>query len=234
MLALAFPVGCKVCGSEVTTSGDGVACSSCWSSTRIFSGREMLCRKCGAFFGPEAAPVEVSCHQCDDHHYEKASAVGIYEKALAASIIRLKSDPVIPARMDRFLLDALSKIDLSKIGLVIPIPLSKQRLIERGYNQAEVIARHVSRHTYIPADTASLARRSHSPIHRVGMDKRARELTVLNAFEVVRPKLIEGQKILLVDDVLTSGSTASYCSKALKKAGADKVHVFTLARAVMQ
>jgi predicted amidophosphoribosyltransferase len=65
------------------------------------------------------------------------------------------------------------------------------------------------------------------------MDQRARELTVVNAFEVVRPKLIDGKKVLLVDDVFTSGSTASSCARVLKKKGAAEVNVFTLARAVM-
>jgi predicted amidophosphoribosyltransferase len=65
------------------------------------------------------------------------------------------------------------------------------------------------------------------------MDQRARELTVQHAFEVVRPKLIDGRNLVLVDDVLTSGATASACAKVLKKNGASRVTVFTLARAVM-
>ena len=70
-------------------------------------------------------------------------------------------------------------------------------------------------------------------MHRIGMDEKARELTVRKAFEVTRPKLIEGQNILLIDDVFTSGATASYCAKVLKKHGAAKVNVLTLARAVL-
>jgi predicted amidophosphoribosyltransferase len=64
------------------------------------------------------------------------------------------------------------------------------------------------------------------------MDRKARDMTVRNAFDVVRPKLIAGRSIILVDDVLTSGATASYCAKALKKSGAASVKVLTLARAV--
>jgi predicted amidophosphoribosyltransferase len=65
------------------------------------------------------------------------------------------------------------------------------------------------------------------------MDQRARELTVEKAFEITRPKLIDGTSVILVDDVLTSGSTASACAKVLKKHGARRVEVFTVARAVM-
>ena len=232
MLSTAFPVECRVCGTEVTDTADGVACSDCWASTTIFTGNEMLCAKCGAFFGSRSAPVDVYCHQCDEHLYESASALGIYEKALAASILRLKNEPIIPNRLTALLAQLANSI--LDIDLIVPIPLSKQRMIERGFNQAEVIAQNVARITGIPVDSHSLVRTTHTPMHRVGMDKRARELTVTDAFKVVRPKMIKGNRILLVDDVFTSGSTASYCAKALKKAGAERVRVLTLARAVMK
>jgi len=67
-------------------------------------------------------------------------------------------------------------------------------------------------------------------MHRVGMDGKARAVSVENVFEVKRPKFIENKKILLIDDVFTSGATASSCAKVLKKSGADKVYVFTLAK----
>jgi predicted amidophosphoribosyltransferase len=69
-------------------------------------------------------------------------------------------------------------------------------------------------------------------MHRVAMDRKAREVTVKNAFAVTRPKLIEGKNVLLIDDVLTSGSTVSSCALVLKKSGAARVDVLTLARAV--
>lgn len=194
----------------------------------------MLCTKCGAFFGPKAAPVDVSCHQCDEHYYESATAIGIYEKAMVASILRLKSEPVIATRLIYLLRRVIDRDGLAEIDLIIPIPLSKQRMIERGYNQAEVVARCVSKAAGLPVDAHSLVRTMHTPMHRVGMDKRARELTVKNAFKVVRPNLVDGKCVLLVDDVFTSGSTASNCAKVLKKAGAERVIVLTLARAVMK
>ena len=234
LLSIAFPVECRVCGTEVNSTNDGVACGDCWAATRIFSGDEMLCTKCGAFLGPKAAPVQVICHQCDEHHYEAAIALGIYEKALAASILRLKNAPIIPNRLTELLRQATLGDLFLDIDLIVPIPLSKQRMIERGFNQAEVIARSVAKNTDIPVDSHTLVRTTHTPMHRVGMDKRARELTVINAFKVVRPNFIKGSRVLLVDDVFTSGSTASNCAKALKKAGAERVKVLTLARAVMK
>ena len=86
--------------------------------------------------------------------------------------------------------------------------------------------------TGITIDKLSLSRKIHTPIHRAAMDRKARDLTVRNAFEISRPKLVNGANVLLIDDVFTSGATASQCAKVLKKAGAKKVSVLTLARAV--
>jgi len=232
-LSLIFPHACQVCVGPVENLDNGPACGECWKTTRIFNGSEMLCSKCGAFLGDEAAARPVFCHKCDDQLYDLATAAGVYEKALAATIISLKSTPKLPKRVRAIIADGLARVDLTETHHIIPIPLSKLRQIERGYNQAEMIANEVSRITGIAVDSSSLARRVHTPIHRVGMDQKARELTVRNAFEVVRPKLIAGKNILLVDDVFTSGATSSSCSKALKKSGAGSVNVFTLARAVL-
>jgi predicted amidophosphoribosyltransferase len=81
-------------------------------------------------------------------------------------------------------------------------------------------------------DESSLIRKIDTPMHRAGLDRKARGITVKNAFDVVRPKLIEARNIVLVDDVLTSGETVSSCAKILKKKGAARVDVITLARAL--
>lgn len=233
LLSIIYPQECRVCFSQVENADDGISCNKCWEETRVFNGSEMLCDKCGAFFGEKAAPVSVFCHKCDNHFYDKAAAVGVYEKAIAATILNLKDQPILPRYLRELIPPAVERNGFFSADLIIPIPLSKQRRLERGFNQAEIIANEISRTTNIPVDWVSLARKLHTPVHRVGMDKRARELTVQNAFEVLRPKLIAGKKILLVDDVFTSGATASYCAKALKKNGAAEVNMFTLARAVM-
>ena len=234
LLSVLYPQDCRVCSRQVERLEEGVACSDCWDSTCFFSGHEMLCGRCGALLGALSAPDPVFCRKCDDHFYRRAVAAGVYEKALAASIIHLKSSPVIPTNLKAAISNALARLDTSGVELIIPIPLSKKRLIERGFNQAETIAVEIGRQTGIAVDSCSLVRKVHTPIHRIGMDQKARELTVKNAFEIARPKLIAAKNILLVDDVLTSGSTASYCAKALKKSGAGCVDVFTLARAVMK
>ena len=233
LFAIIYPQQCAVCSAQVERLGDAVACRECWAATRVFSGLEMLCEKCGAFFGDEAAPIPVFCHKCDDHDYDKAAAVGIYEKALSASIINLKTVPVMPKYIESLISAAVKRANFTGADVILPTPLSRQRRHERGFNQAELIAASVSRSAGIPVDSLSLSRKRHTPMHRIAMDDRARELTVQNAFAVVRPKLVSGKTILLVDDVFTSGATASNCARVLKKSGAVKVNVFTLARAIM-
>lgn len=235
LLSIIYPQECRVCSHSVESRDDGVACADCWAATRVFTGAEMLCATCGTFLGESDAPTAVYCHKCSGHAYESASAVGVYEGALAATVIDIKSKPWLASRVKQLIADAAFRnAGLSTVGVIVPVPLSRQRKAERGFNQAETIAHAVSGAIGVPVDCGSLVRKVNTPMHRVGMDQRARELTVMNVFEVVRPKLLAGKNVLLVDDVLTSGETASACARVLKKNGAASVHVFTLARAVLR
>ena len=117
--------------------------------------------------------------------------------------------------------------------MVIPVPQSRKRNMERGFNQAEILADLVAKTLDVKMVTDAVIRTSHTPIHRAAMDRKARAVTVERSFEVRIPRLLAGRNILLVDDVLTSGSTASACASVLKKNGASRVDVVTLARAVM-
>ncbi len=222
-----------MCAAEIIGRDGGVACSECWASARLISGGEMLCARCGALLGEKAAPVPVYCRQCDDHHYDSATAAAVYEGAVAGSIVRLKKVRQFPPRLKRIVLGAVPRLAGLSIELVIPVPISAERRAERGFNQADLVADAVAHAVGAPVDRHTLARTQNTPMHRMGMDRRARELTVHRAFRVVRPRLVTGKSILLVDDVLTSGATVSECARVLKRSGASHVNVFTVARAVM-
>jgi ComF family protein len=162
--------------------------------------------------------------------YERAAAVGLYEKALAVTVLQLKTIPHLSSKAAEHLKDTFRSSQINA-DLIVPVPLSKRRRHERGFNQAEVLAQIVKKSSGIPVDAASLLRTVHTAAHRAGMDAKARERTVKNAFVVKRKNLIEGKNILIIDDVFTTGSTVSACAKVLKKNGAGKVFVLTLARA---
>lgn len=231
LLALAYPQSCHVCEKSVENFDDGIACRKCWQKTRIFSGKETLCRKCGKFLSEKETDFQTFCHQCDEHFYDAASAVGLYEKALQASILHLKNEPFVAKRLRKLFVSTFEKSEFQDADLIVPIPLSKKRFIERGFNQAAVLAQILAKQKRLHLDEHSLARTVHTTVHRAGMDTKARELTVKKAFEVKRLKFVENKKILLIDDVFTSGATASACAKTLKKNGASKVYILTIARA---
>ena len=232
LLSIAFPQHCHICRGPVEERADGIACASCWAATRIFDEETALCSKCGNILPSARNSTDLPCGECTDHYFDKALAGGAYEQALAAIVLELKRTPHLPERARGIVLWGFERAAPADVDLLIPVPLSPKRRIERGFNQAEVIGQFVSDRTGVPFDASSLVRHKHTPMHRVAMDSKARELTVKNAFDVVRPLLIQGRSVLLIDDVLTTGSTASYCAKELKKNGAADVSVLTLARAV--
>lgn len=231
LICLVLPQQCTVCGGTVVHFGDGVACRKCWNATRLFGPDSSRCEKCGFFLEYRPADRMFDCGRCFEWHFDKARAVGLYEKALAATVLDMKVRPRLPLSAAKHLRQAFADADFGDIDLLVPVPLSKKRYLERGFNQAFVLAGKLGRKLRIDVDRHSLVRSVHTPRHRAGMDKKAREMTVQNAFDVTRPKLIAGKKILLVDDVFTSGATASACARILKESGAAAVNVLTIARA---
>ena len=230
LLTLAYPQACQICENSVENFADGVVCETCWEQTQMFSGAETLCGKCGHFLQAKPTNIKTFCHLCNEHFYDAACAVGIYADALSASILHLKREPFIAQRLKNLFISRFQHSDFQDVSVIVPVPLSKKRRLERGFNQAEVLANTLAKQTDIKLDQKSLVRKIHTPMHRAAMDNKARELSVKDAFEVMRPKLIEGKKILLIDDVFTSGATVSNCAKILKENGAKQVCVLTVAR----
>jgi ComF family protein len=233
LLAACYPQSCEVCGGSVERRAFGVACEHCWRQTHIFSGKETLCWKCGL---PSLGHVaddqreQVRCHRCDNEAFSVARACGVYEGALRASILALKRDPYVCAHLSALLFNAQQQQPLNRATRIVPVPLHPTRQKTRGFNQAALIAAALSRTGSIVLDQVSLVRTLHTDEHRAGMDARDRRRTVANAFKVCYPALIEGERVLLIDDVFTTGATVSSCARALLDAGAEDVMVLTLAR----
>lgn len=235
-LALLYPQACAVCGASVEARADGVACDRCWRATRIFSGSETLCWKCGATTRgsvPEEKRALVRCRRCDEAAFDAARACGVYEKALRASVLSLKREPYVAPRLAGLLCAAQRLAPLKDATLIIPVPLHPERERERGFNQAVLLGRALSKLSGLALDEWSLVRATHTERHRAGMDARSRRESVEEAFEVERPRLVKDESILLVDDVFTTGATVSSCAKALKLSGAREVFVLTVARPLM-
>jgi ComF family protein len=143
----------------------------------------------------------------------------------------LKREPHVARRLALLLHEVQMRGPLDAADLIVPVPLHADRERERGFNQAVVIARELARLSRLPLDEHSVARRLHTERHRAGMDAKARRESVADAFAVRHRDLIVGKRVLLVDDVFTTGATASACAQALIEVGAGAVFVLTIARA---
>ena len=230
LLTLLYPQSCQICEQSVETKTDGFVCGECWQNTHIFNGGEIVCQKCSAFLKPGLTSSQVFCHRCDTDEYDLARSVGLYEKALAVSVLNLKKQPFLPLRLQKLTSDCFENSPFQDADLIFPVPLSKQRLRERGFNQARIISQIIAKNAGLTIDELSLQRTRHTEKHRAGMDEKARFESVQNAFEIKRPRIVKGKNILLVDDVFTSGATVSGCAQTLKESGANKVYVLTIAR----
>ena len=234
-LALVFPQACAVCSASVEERACGVACAACWQKTRIFSEDDFVCWRCGVLAPgtvPEEKRSEVRCRRCDAEHYTAARACGAYEGALRASVLALKREPHVAARLAQLLFETQQRAPLNSATRIMPVPLHPERLRERGFTQAAMLGRALARLAGLPFDEWSLIRTIHTEKHRVGMDALARRESVDDAFEVRRPRLVKDECVLLVDDVYTTGATVSSCAGALHRAGAQEVFVLTVARPV--
>jgi len=124
---------------------------------------------------------------------------------------------------------ALAMAGETAYDFVIPIPLDRQKLIEREFNQSDLIADTVARNIKIPLEKTLLRKRWNTSSQSI-LSRRERQANLKNAFKVVDQKKIQGKSLLLVDDVLTTGATAEEASQMLKRHGAKRVDLFTLAR----
>ena len=233
-LALVYPQACAVCGRSVESRHDGVACARCWDATHLFQEAGALCWKCGVLSHvsvSEDKRQRIRCGRCDDDAFTVARACGSYEGALRASILELKREPQVARRLSLLLHAAQRREPLNTADVIVPVPLHAGRERERGFNQAVVIARELARLSHLPLDEHSVVRRLHTERHRAGMDAKARRKSVVDAFAVRHRDLIVGKRVLLVDDVFTTGATASACAQALRDARAEEVLVLTIARA---
>ena len=245
-VSIAYPASCHRCSRPVESIEDGVASSPCWNdeTTTQLLDSSSVCVKCGApflsgsvlkDFGLEAGSKLESygrrCGVCTAARFTVARSCGVYAGALEANILFLKTSPHICATLRRILIQTARRHrEVLGADVITPVPLHRLRERIRGFNQAKIIARSVSEEVGSPVDDRTLLRTKHTERHRAGMDEIDRRRSVEGAFEVVRPRRIEGASVLLVDDVYTTGSTLISAAAALISAGAARVNVLTIAR----
>lgn len=237
VFTLVAPQDCAVCGGNVSRLADGVVCGGCWAAYRTF--REtfhLACDRCGRWrltpTGIAGTPRRLpNCDQCADAPLERARSCGPYRDGLRRALLALKRRPTVPQPLRELVSETWRAFpELHDAEIVVPVPLAERRRRERGYNQTECLAGIIAEASGAPLVTEALARVVETRPHRAGMDDRARAQSLENAFRTTRPRLVAGKRVLLVDDVFTSGATVRIATTALLAAGAAGVSVFTAGR----
>ena len=232
IIDLILPASCSYCRSPVRDSGIPRFCKECWSDFSPLQGP--VCPSCGKPFGSPESLADSPEHECfhcrkTPPHYDQALAAGLFEGPLREAIHIFKYRPL------RSLGEPLARWMAGQVRMTVPldmampVPLHKKRLRHRGFNQALLLAHGVSERFAMPLNYDNLMRVRYTR-PQVELSGRERAENVRGAFNLIRPAEVRDKRILLIDDVFTTGATMNECAKVLKDAGAASVTVLTLAR----
>src|SRR5262245_20510980 len=229
VLSVVFPSECAACSELLLQIAGGPLCEPCW---RALPRHEGVACRCGL---PVAAGLS-SCPRCrrGRQPFAAGSSLGPYEGSLRTVLHALKFSG--RRRAARRLAEALLEGEparqlLATSDVVVAVPLHPRRLRERGFNQAELIARELARRAGRAYCADALVRRLDTR-PQAGLSAAARRRNVREAFAVRRKAQVAGRTVTLVDDVVTTGATALACGRELLSAGAREVRLLSVARVV--
>lgn len=227
-----FPENCLSCGIGLKGGREISYCGECLLAVRMI--REPFCVLCGKPFD-KAAGASHFCGYClrKGWYFKQARAVVSYEPPVTEAVKafkyrgRMHGLATFAALSQQF----LQKQSLEEPDLIVPVPLHPKRLRQRGFNQALILSQKIFP-SYRDKINFRVLERRHWIGPQTGLQGVERRRNVKNAFEVSRPEIIRNKKILLVDDVLTTGATVNECARVLMKSKAAEVSVFTFARVI--
>jgi competence protein ComFC len=230
-LAWLYPPVCQICATERATPDAGFVCSQCWTGVRFI--KPPFCERCGLpYEGDITSAFECSnCRDLELHFSSARSAVAA--KGVTLEVIhRFKYQRALwfePFLVDLLVRAAQPVLRTQAWDLVVPVPLHATKEREREFNQAERIAAGLARTLQLPL-RADLVRRALPTRTQTLLTKKQRAENVRRAFTAAAGARLNGERIILVDDVLTTGATTSACARVLRAVGAGEVCVWTVAR----
>lgn len=227
---LLFPPSCLQCRERLPDSSLPLLCPCC--RDEITTIKSPLCLCCGL---PFFVGSDHLCGECVRRHYhfELARSAFVYRPPVSRLIVGLKFGAQLHGLASLTYLARVNGVleSFTQPDFIIPVPLHRQRLQQRGFNQATLIARSCFPEWVERIESNLLIRIRPTPAQS-SLSGRQRRRSLSNAFRVTSKSTVKNRRILLIDDVITSGSTLNECSKMLSRAKASKVEVFTLARAL--
>jgi ComF family protein len=237
-----FPSACRICLEPLTKISNLPVCQECLGKITPLDG--LLCRVCGeklfSSYTQDQDEDGALCGLCRHvaPQYRRAVSYGAYDGELRELIHLFKYNGIRPAGslLGRLLQQTTGDLKLPAELVLIPVPLWSGKRQARGFNQAEAIARaflNLKPVSGIQLDTSSLAR-TRETASQTGLTRKQRRENVRGAFAVTKAEKICGRSILLVDDVMTTGTTVNECARVLLRAGAKEVFVATVARATKE
>jgi ComF family protein len=232
VLDLIYPPDCVACGAALEGREEGGLCLACGAGLPWIG--EWRCPRCGDELGPYAEGARACPSACTKKVliFRGAAAVCRYEGAAREMVHRLKygGDPRPADWMGRRMRDVLDRTDwFAECDLIVPVPLHWRRRLARRFNQAEMLARGITRAAGRDAPVNALRRLRRTPPQSF-LDYEARTENVKRAFAVRSAERVSGKVVLIVDDVMTTCATAAECARTLLAAGAKRVHVAVFAR----
>lgn len=221
-----LPPACPVCGRL----GDGRPCAAC--NAQLPPVPSPRCPVCGVPF-PNAAGPGHCCPDClrERFSFDQAASALLYDSAVPALVRAFKYQrnfTVLPLLAER-LRSTIPASWPATADVIVPVPLHPSRLRQRTYNQALLLARRAYPDRNKIIDPFLLVRIRPTP-SQVGQSGTERRRALRDAFAVTAPSRVQGKTVLLIDDVLTTGATANECARVLRRAGATRILVATLAR----
>jgi ComF family protein len=238
IFSVLFPSDCRICSASLDNLSRIPVCDECLASIRPL--RAPQCVICGDRLAAATLLMgDGRCPNCRDHapDFDRAVSFGEYKEGLRGLIHLLKYEAVTPtaALLGRMLAEAIAGLLQGRQdapALLVPVPLHKNKRSSRGFNQAELIACAAARHLAPKPQVLSVALIRHrDTISQVGLSREERIENMQGAFRVIKAGSVKARTVILVDDVMTTGTTLSECARVLKQAGADKVWAATVARA---
>lgn len=228
---LVFPPHCAACETSLETSGRQVLCEACFESLPLIEGGR--CRRCGAPHGPYTNDTQ-DCLSCRGRRlaFERCVSACHYEGLAKQLILQIKMARLAAAipLLAQLVLERLSQeAFLVEISIIVPVPSSLWAWMRRGFNQAEELARELARPLKRPLHPRALKRRLASD-SQTRVSRETRWKNAEGSYYAGRTRRLQGKKVLLVDDVVTTGATASACARVLRRAGAAAVYVASVAR----